>query len=381
MACRLAPFPARDESRRLDEHEDMDTRSALLHLADTGLLDLLPLALVVCGHDGRILNYNAPALDVWRRTPSGDDCCCGSTRIVGPDGLPLAHGRCPVPRALRVGGTVSDAGIVIERPGAPPLRVSMCAVPLPGNGSDGAGVLCILQPLSDTGGGTGNDPDASAARQELVASVAHELRQALHTAMAALSIMAQRPGRDPGVHARAIIERQLQRMDRLLGDLLDAARTVAGKLELHREITDVRKIVWDVIDATGPLASERNQQTHVLMPDSPVDVRIDPTRIHQVVTNVLANAIKYTGYGGRISITVEEHDDLVRIAIADTGRGIEPSSLPRIFDLFARNARDAGGFGVGLAVAKRLVELHGGTIEARSEGLGHGSEFIISLPR
>jgi two-component system CheB/CheR fusion protein len=221
---------------------------------------------------------------------------------------------------------------------------------------------------------------AIAAKDDFLAQVAHELRQPLHASLAALQVLAARTSGESGDRARAVIERQISQMSRLVDDLLDAARVVKGHVELTVETVDLRHAIDHAVDSLKPLLEERRQELAVSLPKYPVRVVADMARLQQVFTNLLTNAAKYTNQGGRINIIVRNGDGRATITVVDTGRGIDAAALPRIFDLFTRGASDVRGFGVGLAVARRLVELHGGSIEARSAGVGRGAEFTLSLP-
>ncbi len=221
---------------------------------------------------------------------------------------------------------------------------------------------------------------ATAAKDEFLALVAHELRQPLHASLAALRIMAGRNSRASGEHARSVVERQVVQVTRLVEDLLDAARIVRGHVQLNVVPMDVRALIERAADSLRPLMAERQHELIVSLPELPAVLEADAVRLEQVFANLLTNAAKYTDPGGRITITMMNGRGTARIVVADTARGIEPAALPAIFDLFARGASDVRGFGVGLAVTRRLVELHGGTIHARSAGPGLGSEFVVSLP-
>jgi signal transduction histidine kinase len=169
-------------------------------------------------------------------------------------------------------------------------------------------------------------------------------------------------------------------MSRLVEDLLDAARIVRGHVNLNVAETDVRATLERSVDSHRALMAERQHEFVVSLPERPVVVRADAVRLEQVFANLLTNAAKYTDPGGRVTLTMEHDRKGTTITIADTGRGIDPAALPTIFDLFTRGATDIRGFGIGLAVTRRLIELHGGSIHARSEGVGRGAEFQVSLP-
>ena len=221
---------------------------------------------------------------------------------------------------------------------------------------------------------------AIAAKDEFLALVSHELRQPLHASMAAVRVLAANMDRRAEAErARVVIERQIQTMTVIVEDLLDASRIVRGQVALHREPIDLRTSVEHVVELLQPLIVERQHELVVTVPDAPVIANVDAGRIQQVLTNLVGNAVKYTDPGGRITIAMDVSAYDVAIVVRDTGHGIDPAVLPRIFDLFTRGSTRSTGFGVGLAVARRLVELHGGRLDARSEGVGRGSEFVVRL--
>jgi CheY-like chemotaxis protein/anti-sigma regulatory factor (Ser/Thr protein kinase) len=173
-------------------------------------------------------------------------------------------------------------------------------------------------------------------------------------------------------------------MVRLIDDLLDVARIAAGKIDLRRERVALAGIVSAAVDAQRAAIESAKLHLEVDLPKDEVVLEADATRLSQVLSNLLHNATKFTPSGGRIFISARQIADSLRVVVRDSGMGIAPDQLPRIFDLFvqsgARAQTQVGGLGIGLAISRRLIELHGGSIEARSAGVGHGSEFHITLP-
>ena len=222
-------------------------------------------------------------------------------------------------------------------------------------------------------------------KDEFLAMLAHELRNPLAPIRNSLYIMKQ-PGTKGEVlqEVREMAERQVQHMARLLDDLMDVSRISRGKIELRSEIVDLKLLVNRTIEAVRPFIDERGHELTVSMPPAPLRVKGDLTRLEQVVTNLLNNSAKYTDPGGHITLKVSREDGSVALKVKDNGIGIAPEMLPKIFDLFVqaerRMDRAQGGVGIGLTLVRRLVELHGGTVEARSPGLGQGSEFVVRLP-
>ncbi len=217
---------------------------------------------------------------------------------------------------------------------------------------------------------------ATGSKDEFLALVAHELRQPLHASLAALRMMST----ESSEHARSVVERQLTQMTRLVEELLDAARIVRGHVQLNEAVFDIRATIERAADSLRALIAEREHAFVVSVPEQPVIVQADAARLEQVFSNLLSNAAKYTDPGGRITLSLAVDQNFANITVSDTGRGIDPAAISTIFNLFARAASDVRGFGVGLAATRRLVELHGGTIQARSEGVGRGAQFRVSLP-
>ena len=222
-------------------------------------------------------------------------------------------------------------------------------------------------------------------KDEFLAMLAHELRTPLAPILSAVQILGRQVGDNPVVQrAREVVERQALHQARLLDDLLDVSRITRGKIELRRRKLDLGAAVSEVIEAMRPLVKAKAQNISVSVPEEPVYVDTDPTRLTQVLTNLLNNAAKYTHAGGRIAVVCRRQSDQAVVVVRDNGVGIPREMLSRIFDLFAQaeplTARTQGGLGIGLTLVKRLVEMHGGTVLARSGGRGNGSEFEVRLP-
>lgn len=222
-------------------------------------------------------------------------------------------------------------------------------------------------------------------KDRFMAMLSHELRNPLAPILTAVQLLEFSEGSDPRLRrAREVIERQVRHQARLIDDLLDVSRIVQGKMALRREAHNLKAAVAYAVDGCLPAIEAKGQELRVEMSDQPLPVDADPVRLAQIITNLLTNANRYTDPGGTIRLTVAGADGEVIVQVRDTGIGIEPELLPRVFDLFtqadsAKN-RSQSGLGIGLALVKNLVELHGGTVEARSAGPGQGSEFEFRLP-
>lgn len=222
-------------------------------------------------------------------------------------------------------------------------------------------------------------------KDEFLATLAHELRNPLAPLRNGLQIMklAGNVGHTLET-ARGMMERQLGQMVRLVDDLLDVSRITRGKIELKRERLDLRAVIQNAIETAQPWIESQKHQITVKMPEQPVRIDADPTRLAQVFSNLLNNSAKYTSEGGNIDLEVSTLGDQVRVDIRDNGMGIPASMLPKVFDLFTQVdrtlERSQGGLGIGLTLVQRLVELHGGSVMASSEGYGKGSQFSVTLP-
>jgi two-component system, sensor histidine kinase len=225
---------------------------------------------------------------------------------------------------------------------------------------------------------------ANRAKDEFVAMLGHELRNPLGAITTAIHVLDSRPNADDtAARLQGIIARQTQHLSRLVEDLLDVSKLVSGKVALRRRREDLRDVA---ARALASFQEARKATQHVVsLTGASVQVHGDATRLEQVVTNLLDNAVKYTPAGGRVDVTVVTDGPDAVLTVRDTGVGIAPDMLASIFDLFvqanATVARSEGGLGLGLTIVKRLVELHGGTVSASSAGLQRGSEFTVRLPR
>ncbi len=226
---------------------------------------------------------------------------------------------------------------------------------------------------------------ASHARDEFLAIISHELRTPLSAVLGWAQLLRTRSPGD-GVYERAMdtIERNAKRQNQLIEDLLDTSRIISGKLRIDVQPLYVMPLIEEAMEVARPAATARAISLELHF-DSPLNVIMgDQNRLQQVLWNLLSNAIKFTPPGGRVEVFVSEEGSDVKIVVKDTGKGVSPKFLPYVFDPFRQedssSARRQGGLGLGLALAKRLVEMHGGTIEAESEGEGHGAAFTVRLP-
>jgi signal transduction histidine kinase/CheY-like chemotaxis protein len=226
---------------------------------------------------------------------------------------------------------------------------------------------------------------ADRRKDEFLATLAHELRNPLAPLSNAIELWGLVKNSPEQLdELREMMRRQLRQMTRLIDDLLDVSRISRGKISLRTERVDLRILVTTAVDAVKPIIAANNQRLELALPAEPVFVQADATRVSQVIGNVLHNAAKYTPERGEIWVRMTREGASASISIRDTGCGIPPDLLASIFEMFQQVdqtlERAQGGLGIGLTLAKRLVEMHGGSIDAKSDGPGCGSEFVISLP-
>jgi signal transduction histidine kinase/ActR/RegA family two-component response regulator len=227
--------------------------------------------------------------------------------------------------------------------------------------------------------------EADRRKDEFLATLAHELRNPLAPIRQAAAL-ACRPATTPAQvqWSLALIERQVKHMALLLDDLLDVSRISRGRLELRRTLLEVDEVVRRAIETARPHIEARDHLLEVTLPERPMALFGDPLRLSQALCNILTNAAKYTAPGGRVRLDARRDGEAVEITVADNGIGIAPEQLERVFEMFTQGSAPAHltdkGLGIGLAVARGLVTMHGGTLVAESGGVGHGARFVVRLP-
>ena len=227
--------------------------------------------------------------------------------------------------------------------------------------------------------------DADRRKDEFVATLAHELRNPLAPIRNAVKLLQAKGPPTPELKwARGVIDRQVQLMSRLLDDLLDVSRISRNSLQLRKERVDLASAVEAAVETSRPVIDAGHHELTIALPAGPVWLEADPVRLAEIFANLLNNAAKYTEEGGRIRLAAERCGNEIVVSVKDTGIGITADMLPRVFEIFSQSKqsleRSQSGLGIGLSLVKGLVELHGGSIECRSEGAGQGSEFIVRLP-
>jgi PAS domain S-box-containing protein len=224
---------------------------------------------------------------------------------------------------------------------------------------------------------------ASRAKDEFLAMLGHELRNPLSPILTAVQLMRLR-GDDATTREQNIIERHVNHLIHIVDDLLDISRITQGKVEVDKRPVRLAHVITKAVEIVAPQCEERRHELSVDVASESIWVEADETRLCQVITNLLTNAVKYTNPGGHLQLRVAHDDEQVRISVKDDGNGIAPELLPRVFDLFVQGKRTSershGGLGIGLSLVRNLVAMHGGSVSASSAGAGRGSEFVVQLP-
>jgi CheY-like chemotaxis protein len=225
---------------------------------------------------------------------------------------------------------------------------------------------------------------ADQRKDQFLATLAHELRNPLAPIRNALNLLRLADPRQPSALVSDIMERQVEHMARLVDDLIDVSRITRGKIELRREIVDVAAVITASLETSRPLIELAGHELAVTLPDEALTLDADPVRLAQVFANLLNNAAKYMDPGGFIAIEARRSGDETMIVVSDTGIGITAEALPTVFDMFAQansgDSRSQGGLGIGLTLVRSLVDMHGGSVSASSDGPGKGSRFTVRLP-
>jgi PAS domain S-box-containing protein len=350
------------------------------------LLLKMPAAVYTTDRDGRITLFNDQAAALWGRRPEiGKDQWCDSFRIIRPDGTPLPDDECPMAVALREGLSIRSEEILVERPDG--VRVWVLPHPEPLRDATGelVGAINMLVDITDRKQAEVKLHEDDRKKDEFLATLGHELRNLLAPIRNALQIM-----RLNGDSSRTLgqihemMERQVRHMGRLVDDLMELSRVTQGKVELRKERISLATVVNNAVETSRPLLTSAGHELTVDLPAEPLEVLVDPTRLAQVIVNLLNNAAKYTEPGGHIWLTAERQGQQAVVRVRDSGVGIAGDMLPHLFEMFTQVERSLrrsqGGLGIGLALVRRFVEMHGGSVQVHSDGPGRGSEFTVRLP-
>jgi PAS domain S-box-containing protein len=344
-------------------------------------------AVIATDAAGRVtfLNAIAESLTGWRRDEAAGKPLAEVFCIVNEQTRQPAED--PVAKVLQTGAVVGLANhtVLLAKDGGE-VPVDDSAAPIKDESGTTLGVVLVFRDAGEQRRAEAALKDADRRKNDFLAALAHELRGPLGSVRNAVHALRLLNPSEPAdaTRARDIIDRQTSQMARLVDDLLDISRISQGKVTLHKEPVDLTAVVQQAVETCRPVIEPKRHDLTVSLPAEPVRLQADRARLVQVVTNLLTNAAKYTEAGGQIWLTAERHNGAIVLQVRDTGVGIPAELLPRLFEMFIQSdrtlARSEGGIGVGLAVVKTLVEMHGGKVEAQSEGPGRGSVFTVQLP-
>lgn len=406
FVMRVTRFPNPGPVRVVVVHEDCTEQKRAeeaLRLKEQrfrALFDQVPTALYFCDAAGVIQAFNACSVKLWGRAPLPGDGSrfCGALKICHPDGMPLNPAETAMARVLK--GDIPRAREVqevIERPDGSRITVMSNVVALRNEHGEITGAICCFYDTTERSRlerTAREQAQALAAlhsrKDEFLAMLSHELRNPLAPLASAVQMLRLHPSESP-LHQQAldIIERQTGQLRHLVNDLVEISRITRGKIRLRKELVSMQDIVQRAVETTRPLMAQRRHALAVSVPPLPLWLLADPTRLEQVLVNLLANAAKYTEPGGCVWLDAEMEmpadvaAPMVRVRVRDNGMGISPQLLPRIFDLFTQAERSMdrsqGGLGIGLSLVRKLVQLHEGTVAVSNRAAG-GSEFVVRLP-
>ena len=359
------------------------------------LFDRGPIAIYSCDASGVIQEFNRCAVDLWGREPmrgSTNERFCGSWKLYLTDGTLLPHEQTPMAAVLRGEmPAANDIEGVIERPDGSRISVIENIVPLKNERGEISGAMNYFYDTTERNRlqqKTKEQADALAdldrRKDEFLAMLGHELRNPLAPIVNAVQLLRLQKNEGPTERqARSVIERQVGQLTLLVDDLLEVSRITTGKILLNEERLTLSAIVDNAVETVRPLIDQRGHSLELSLQEQPIWLYADAARLEQIVVNLLTNAAKYTDQRGSIWLSIEQNGAEAVLRVRDSGVGIAPELLPRIFDIFSQAerslARSQGGLGIGLCLVQRLVEMHRGTVQAYS-ALGQGSEFVVRLP-
>ena len=354
-----------------------------------------PIAIYSCDANGLIQEYNNCAVDLWMRKPkrlNPEERFSGAHKVFHADGTFLRPIQSPMAQMLRGEiPAVFDQEFTIERADGSLITVISNIVLLKDKQDKITGAVCCFYDITERSRLERKSAEQAQAlvdldrrKDEFLAMLSHELRNPLAPIANAVQLLRRQKVDNPvQQQACLLIERQVMQLNHMVDDLLDVSRITTGNVRLRMERVSINAVVERALETAQPLIEQRQQRLTVSLPPHALFLNADPARLEQVLVNLLTNAAKYTDECGRVWMSVEEQGDEVLLRVRDSGIGIAPELLPRIFEMFTQAERSLdrsqGGLGIGLCLVKRLVELHGGGVSASSV-LGQGSEFVVRLP-
>lgn len=377
----------RDVSERRDqERKTLEQAATARKLA--AIVDYSDDAIVSKTLDGTIQSWNAAAERIFGY--SADEALGQPITMLFP--ADRIHEEEGIISRIRAGERLHHFDTVRLRKGGQPINVSLTISPIKDEDGRIVAVSTIVRDITDRKlmedelrRIAAELSDANRQKDNFLATLAHELRNPLAPLRNGLQILRLAGIADPTVdQIRSLMDRQLTHLVRLVDDLMDLSRITRGKIELRKERIELSSVINSAVEASRPLIDSMGHELQVIVPETPILLHADPTRLSQVFMNLLTNAAKYSDAGSVISLSAKPHGEDVVVSVKDTGIGIPRDMLESIFEMFNQVERSLdraqGGLGIGLTLVKRLVQMHGGSVLAESQGSGHGSEFLVQLP-
>jgi signal transduction histidine kinase/ActR/RegA family two-component response regulator len=351
-------------------------------------LENLPAAAYTCDAAGTITFFNPKAAELWGREPRLNDPAdrfCGSFKLYASDGTPIPHEQCWMALTLRDGVRYAGREIIIERPDGSRCIALAHVNPLFDGDGKVVGAMNVLVDITERKQLEQLLREVDRRKTNFLATLSHELRNPLSSIRNAVEVMRLKGSVEPEVEwCRDVIDRQIAQLARLVDDLHDMSRISRNRLELRKEPILLSEVIERAVETSRPLVEQCGHELILTVPSEPLYLHADDVRLSQVFTNLLNNAAKYTPPPGHIWLMSLEVEDEVVVSVRDDGIGIDPEQLASLFEMFYQvdgsEEHARGGLGIGLSLVRRLVEMHGGNVTARSDGKGRGSEFEVRLP-
>ncbi|MBW3539780.1 MAG: response regulator [Planctomycetes bacterium] len=381
------------EQLRQLERREFERRLAEQNVRVAAMLSSIGDAVITTDTEGRVtfLNPSAQHLTGWREEALGKDLPEVLQIVSATTREPVENAATRVLRQNEMVG-VADDTVLIRKDGME-IPIDDSGAPIRDEHGNIAGVVLVFRDITerrrleqDLRQRVQELAEADRRKNEFLAMLSHELRNPLAPIRHAFQVVRAGVSEQSEEFCRAcdIMERQIEHLVRLVDDLLDVSRVSQGMIRLCKERLDLAAVVARVIEGSQTLIDARRHTLEVMLPSLPLPVEADPVRLAQVVWNLLNNAAKYTPQGGRIRVAVEQENGQAVVRVRDSGVGIAPEMLSRVFDLFTQGEhtldRAEGGLGIGLTLVRRLTEMHGGTAQGFSAGPGQGSEFVVRIP-
>jgi PAS domain S-box-containing protein len=349
------------------------------------LADYLPEAVYSCDSEGRVIDFNLAAVTLWGRAPKlGAEYWCGSKAMYTLEGVHLPHDQCPMAIAIGERREVGRIEAMVERPNGERRYVLAHPRLVHNDAGDITGAVNVVIDITERRAAEDQLRQHDLRKDAFISTVAHELRSPLSPIMSAAQMIDATDNPITMKRMADVITRQARMLSRLVNDLFDASRLTRGELPLHKITLPFERVLQVALDTVRPSVDARRQVLTVAALPVGLIVECDDIRVAQLIANVLGNASKYTQDEGTIDVVVWFEGNSVSVQVSDNGIGIAAERLTDIFKLYAQvdhgDARRRGGMGVGLSLALDLARSHGGTVQAFSDGPGHGSRFKIVLP-